>query len=743
MQNLCRAGRKSGLFTCLIVVCGVALRSAHGQPALEKEIQDAEQAGDLPKAEAVLTAGLARSPEDLRLLFLRADLQVRQQKLEAALNQIRELLKRDPKNYNYRFKEAQYLGWLGRFESASKAYRSLLEGNPADQDVRTGLGLTLYWRGDWHSASNALTEVLRAQPDYDLAFRTQVKVLAGMGRASEAWRMARGRDRETGEKDGELGLILANLAVAVDADDLARELASRATPDADLQRRQTAFIGQRLAVKGRKEEGVELVRKFAESHADRYDVWVDYGNTLALADRLVEAEAQYERAVKITPERAEAHLGLARLATRRTDLRGGLARYQGIVARNPEQVDGWRGVIGTAILLQDWKLAESALASGDGIAPKSAFFHEEALRLALREGNGKLFGERVPRYLADQPEDRAAQLWEQRWAYAQARPIDGARVEATLDPLLPEQNKLALRLLAQETRATYQELQRKVPSAPEPGLEPPAAAALAYLPKTRHEPLAYDLKHERIYQREPLQYGMATGYEYSALRNTTGTGASRPDWQEYFASGYVREPEVQSLALEYRWYRRFDSTANQVNAYYARGWMGDWMMRLNGGAAASGDFIPRWRLGGGGSYRWNGDFQTHLDFAYLKFADVEVFQFIPGLSYRWNKAWSSDASIYVSENRLRTGAASTSLTYSLAMQYQYGTYSWLRFRGSFGDEGADNVTRNLIGGQDFWSAGVSWRIGSANGWSLEPGYRFERHQQFEMHAISLGLRRDF
>src|SRR5581483_669 len=137
-------------------------------------------------------------------------------------------------------------------------------------------------------------------------------------------------------------------------------------------------------------------------------------------------------------------------------------------------------------------------------------------------------------------------------------------------------------------------------------------------------------------------------------------------------------------------------------------------------AAISGNIIPKWKGGAGVTYRWNDPFQSSLDASALKFAGINVYQAVPGLSWRWTSEWRTDFRLYLSDNEFRGGGSRIALNYNLSTQWNYSANSGLRFTGSLGDEDGEDLTRNLIGTPGYWSAGIAWRIGSDNGWSFEP-----------------------
>jgi YaiO family outer membrane protein len=370
------------------------------------------------------------------------------------------------------------LSHLGRPFSAAERYSAYLRESPTDLEGRIGLGQTLYWRGNWADAENLFAGVLKDEPDHELAIYSYIRVLIASGRLSIAWRVAREHDRRTEEKDGELGLILAGMAVRVEAFGLAETLASRTTDDPDLLRRQLAFRAMQLIRQGKHEEGLELLAPYYRPDSTDYDGLMDAANAFQVADQRVMARTLFERALALSPERAEARMGLARIASREGRLNGSLSIYQQLVRENPEQIEAWLGVIRMAHLLNDPDVVAIALDRAWKIAPKSAFLFQEDIRLAMQSGDAEIIETSLRKFAADQPEDRAARLWAQRWRRASRQQIRGEDVIGLLDPMSPDVTAIALCLLSPTATVTDKEI-ALVPRAPEASLEAGAAGALA------------------------------------------------------------------------------------------------------------------------------------------------------------------------------------------------------------------------------------------------------------------------
>lgn len=227
---------------------------------------------------------------------------------------------------------------------------------------------------------------------------------------------------------------------------------------------------------------------------------------------------------------------------------------------------------------------------------------------------------------------------------------------------------------------------------------------------------------------------VSAGYEYSAIQND----AESPDWHEAFVSVAWRGLPRNLLQVDYRRYERFGSSADQLGFALVHGWTKDWLARLEGGVAFSGDFIPEWRAGIGATYRFGDRLHTQLHGNYLRFIDANVWQFVPGLTWRWAPQLSSEARLYISHTELESGSSDQSLAYYLNTAWEFRPQSLLRLHYSIGEENSADLTRNLIGEGHFQSIGTDVRFGWEK-WVVQPGYRYEWHDRFSLHALGLSI----
>ncbi|HYE33467.1 MAG TPA: tetratricopeptide repeat protein [Methylomirabilota bacterium] len=237
----------------------------------------------------------------------------------------------------------------------------------------------------------------------------------------------------------------------------------------------------------------------------------------------------------------------------------------------------------------------------------------------------------------------------------------------------------------------------------------------------------------------PDEFGLSAGHELGVIEDTDNLGANRPDWHDAWMAAYWRRNQWQTFALDYHHYERFGGNADQLNLSIAQGWTHDWFVRANAGFALNGDFIPEWRAGAGATYRWHRRFLNHLDVNYLEFKDVNVWQFVPALTWWWSPEFSSDARLYISRNELQTGTHDVGLTGYVDLSWWWEPRSYVRAFYSGGDQNSANLVRDLIGEEEFHSVGIESRWQFADLWAVQPSYRFERHQSFNIHALGVSL----
>ena len=662
----------------------------------------------------------SEAPETARL---RADALAKRGQIGEALAITRRLLRADPASAEYRLIEAQYLGWLGRTTSAGERYRRLMQENPGDAAAAEGHGNTLLWRGNWREAQAAYARAISLSADNVAAHLGFQRALLAAGRATPAYRQAADLDRRTGRQDAEVGLFLATFHGAVDQDDTAFALANRRTSDPDLRLRQVAFQAQRLIAGGRKNEGLNLIASFADARARDYNALVAAGETFTTAGEFRDAREFLDRAAQLAPDRDEALLGLARVARQQGKHRDALALYEEVVVRNPESVPGWLGIADVAQLRGDLNRAWQALDSAQRAAPGSALAFRERLKIALREKDADTFHRVLRDYQRAQPTDAWPELWAQKWADARGGDLNPHALQALLDPLAPEVTGEALRLLRRHTGEPMQRAVLRVPAAPSADLQDAAYEKLGRQARTTRAGIL----------------GVSTGYEFATLRDTTGAGARLQDWHEGYLAAYWRQPLGMAVSGEYRTFSRFGAAANQLLLGWNTHVTPSWILGLEGGGALNGGFIPRWRAGARTEYLFSDTVSASLAVSHLRFADEPVLQVIPGVTWQWHPQWSTHARLYVTHTEPKGGRVNTGFAGLLSTTWQFTPLSSTTLSYALGEENASQLIKGLIGEKNFQSVAVDLKYGFNEHFSVQPTYRYESHNLFDLHAIGLSL----
>ena len=666
----------------------------------------------------------ARTYEDPETARLRADALAKRGQIGEALTVVRRLLRTDPASAQYRLMEAQYLGWLGRTASAGERYRRLMQENPSDAAAQEGYGNTQLWRGNWREAQAAYASTLSTSgADNVTAQLGFQRALLAAGRATPAYRQAVDLDRRTGRQDAEIGLFLATIHAAVDNDDAAFALANRRTSDPDVRVRQAAFQAQRLIARGQKDEGLNLIAGYAEAHTRDYNALVAAGDAFTTAGKSRDARDYFDRAVQLAPDRDEALLGLARLARQQGKQRDSLALYDDVVARNPESLPGWLGIADVAQLRGDLTRAWQALDSAQRVAPGSALIARERLKIAFREKDADTFFGVLRDYHSAQPADAWPDLWAQKWADAHGGEVNVPALQAILDPLAPEVSGEALRLLRRHTGVPLQQAIARMPAAPSADLQDAAQEKLS--------------KQVRV--ADPTVIGVSTGYEFATLQDTTGGGARLQAWHEGYLAAYWRRQLGMSVSGEYRTFSRFGASANQLLLGWDTHVTPQWILGLDTGVALNGGFIPRWRVGARTEYSFSDTLSANLSLTHLRFADEPVLQLVPGVTWQWHPQWSSQARMYVTHAAPKGGKSNTGFAGLVSTTWQFTPLSSASLSYAMGEENASQLIKGLIGEKNFQSVGMDLKWGINEHLSLQPTYRYEIHNLFDLHAIGLNL----
>lgn len=677
-----------------------------------------------PPTTARLAPAGQRATEDPQTLQLHADALAKRGRLGEALAVVRRSLRTDPTNAQLRLAEARYLGWLGRTASAGEGFRRLMQANPADAAAAEGYGNTLLWRGNWREAQDAYARATTNSGADNLPAQLgALRALLAAGRATHAYRQALDLDRRTGRQDAEIGLFLASIHGAVDNDDAAFALAGRRTTDPDVRQRQAAFQAQRLVARGQRDEAVNLIATFAEAHARDYNALVAAGDVFTTAGKAREARDYFDRAAQLDPARDEALLGLARLARQQGKQRDSLALYEDIVARNPESMPGWLGVAEVAQLRGDRSRAWQALDSAQRFAPGSALLYRERLKIAFREQDADTFFGVLRDYQRAQPTDVWPVVWAQKWADTHQGEVNVPALQSVLDPLAPESSGEALRLLRKQTGEPLQRVVQRMPPAPSADLQEAAQEKLS--------------KQARIADASVVV--VSAGYEFATLQDTTGAGARLQEWHEAYLGAYWRRPLGMTVSGEYRTFSRFGASANQLMFGWGTHLTPSWTVGLEAGGALNGGFIPRWRVGARTEYQFSEQFSASLGVSHLRFADEPVLQVIPGVAWQWHPQWSTYARLYVTHDDPKGGRANTGFAGLIGTTWQFSPLSSVGLSYAMGEENPTQLIQGLIGEKNFQSVGVDLKYGFNERFSVQPAYRYESHNLFDLHALGLSL----
>lgn len=431
----------------VLAAFGIALCRLSAQPSpTPNDVRRALHFREFERAQVLADGGLTEHPEDPGWRLAQVNILVALGQLNLALTQIRNLLEEHPQYRDARLREAQLLGQLGRLTSAAAAYQSCLNEYPEDADVMLGLGLVHLWQGRLAEADSWLERAALQKTTRETALYARIRLLSAAGRLREAWEESTLLDENGGLEDPELGLLRAGLVGRIGAWESARSFASRPGRDPELQRRQAAFLARIPASPGWTNTALREVEAFAALDPPDYDALLLAADGLAAVDRRVEARRIYRRAAGLTPERPEAWLGLARLASRDGRLAGAAGLYRQILRDNEESLEAWLGLVRTAQLMDDSDTAHLALARAHALAPGSAFVLREELHQALLDGNLQVFRERLVWYREAQPRDREAELWQLRLRALSGPAILERELLALLDPLAPNPSAVVVQL---------------------------------------------------------------------------------------------------------------------------------------------------------------------------------------------------------------------------------------------------------------------------------------------------------
>ncbi len=393
------------------------------------------------------------------------------------------------------------------------------------------------------------------------------------------------------------------------------------------------------------------------------------------------------------------------------------------MARNPESVPGWIGIAEVAQSRGDLNRAWQALDAAQRVAPGSALLYRERLKIAFREKDAATFTGVLRAYQRAQPADAWPELWAQKWADAHGGEVNVPALQSLLAPLAPDLSGEVLRLLRRHTGEPLQRAVLRVPAAPSPDLQEAAQAKLG--------------KQGRA--SDATFIGVSTGYEFATLQDTSGAGARLQEWHEGYLAAYWRQQLGMTVSGEFRTFSRFGATANQILLGWNTHVTPSWIVGLEAGGALNGGFIPRWRLGARTEYLLSEEVSASLGVSHLQFADEPVLQIIPGVTWQWHPQWSSQLRMYVTHTEPKGGRVNTGFAGLISTTWQFTPLSSTSLSYAMGEENASQLIKGLIGEKNFQSVGVDLKYGFNERFSLQPTYRYEAHNLFDLHAIGLSL----
>ncbi|HEY0946945.1 MAG TPA: tetratricopeptide repeat protein [Opitutaceae bacterium] len=155
----------------------------------------AKEAGDYPRAIALLEATIAREPVNVDALFHLATVLGWSGRYTESIALFERALALEPRNDDLRLGYARVLAWSGRPDDATRVLQTVLAGQPQHVEAAVTLGRVQTWRRDFVAAETTYRAVLARNPN-------QPDALIGLGdlrRAQERYPEARAYYRQAGQ----------------------------------------------------------------------------------------------------------------------------------------------------------------------------------------------------------------------------------------------------------------------------------------------------------------------------------------------------------------------------------------------------------------------------------------------------------------------------------------------------------------------------------------------------------------
>jgi predicted O-linked N-acetylglucosamine transferase (SPINDLY family) len=369
--------------------------------ALERAFAQ-QTAGRLEEADAAYREILKREPADFDALHLRAVVALqtgRPQDAEALLARALAVDPRRPAALN-NLGEAQRL--LGRLPEAAASYRAALEGAPDYFDALFNLGGVLLRLGETREARAALERALALQPENAQAHHRYGLLLQG----------ARETDGALAAFQRAVALEPGNARMRLDAGNLLREKgfldeAAAAYREAIVLAPTLAAahnnLGNVLRHQGKVQEALGCYEQALAQQPDFVDALLNAAQLLREQGRLAQAATAYRALLGARPDLAEAHLDLGNALKGMADREGALACYREACARDPELAEArWALAMSQPPMIAESEAAQ-AQSRADFVRELAALDAWCAERPA--EQTARAVGTQQPFYLAYQEAD--------------------------------------------------------------------------------------------------------------------------------------------------------------------------------------------------------------------------------------------------------------------------------------------------------------------------------------------------
>lgn len=246
--------------------------------------------------------------------FARAEFQLREKEYAAALEPIREVLRREPWNDRAWSMQGTALANLGRLKEAGSAFRTSLRLNPSNELVKTMLAAALAASGDAADARQLLAGTSKEKT-----------------RDAFSWANI-GLDEEKKKNLGEA--------------ERAYRKALELNPKYELA---WYRLGHILLASGRSEEAEKAMRTILALKPDAPEVMVDLSEILRARGEKTERKALVEKAYALAPRSPPPAFAMARLREEARDVAGMIEPLRTVTQADPKNAHAWMG-LGNALV---------------------------------------------------------------------------------------------------------------------------------------------------------------------------------------------------------------------------------------------------------------------------------------------------------------------------------------------------------------------------------------------------------